>query len=180
MRTHRGEKPNSCEVCGSAFLCKSHLVNYMWTHRGEKPYSCEVCGLAFSRKSHLVNHTLVFNVFNDYFNVLLITGIHWYRRRTNQFCKIILLSWYQILLKICQPTLAVIHILVKCVALHFRKNQTWRSIWKSTQKGNLFLATLVTRPFGTNQIWRGISVRSQERGDIRARCVACCLQKTQI
>ena len=56
MRTLTGDKPYSCEVCGSAFSLNSTLKHHMRSHTGEKPYSCEVCRSAFSRKSILKKH----------------------------------------------------------------------------------------------------------------------------
>ena len=84
IRTHTGEKPNLCTICGkgfkskqllkyhvalhkgeSKFVCKycqrqflqnAQLQNHERTHTGERPFKCEECGKCFVQKTHLVTH----------------------------------------------------------------------------------------------------------------------------
>ena len=47
------ELKHQCKVCGKCFPYPSHLERHVRTHTGQKPYECQVCGQAFARNDSL-------------------------------------------------------------------------------------------------------------------------------
>ena len=55
-RTHTGDKPLECEICGKRFSESSNLFKHRRTHNVKGMHECQLCGKDFHRLDQLRRH----------------------------------------------------------------------------------------------------------------------------
>lgn len=55
-RTHTGDKPLECEICGKRFSESSNLSKHRRTHNVKGMHECQLCGKDFHRLDQLRRH----------------------------------------------------------------------------------------------------------------------------
>ncbi|KAI5643968.1 hypothetical protein NE865_04144 [Phthorimaea operculella] len=56
-RGQRAKRDHVCHTCGKAYTTKKTLEGHLRSHSGERPFRCAVCGAAFGYHAALYNHT---------------------------------------------------------------------------------------------------------------------------
>lgn len=52
-------KKFKCPYCSFSAMHQCILKRHMRSHTGERPYPCDICGKKFTRREHMKRHTLV-------------------------------------------------------------------------------------------------------------------------
>lgn len=65
-RSHTGERPYKCNICGVAFTQKGNLRRHMKIHSDEKPYKCHICNYKCRRRDALNGHMRIHSDIRPY------------------------------------------------------------------------------------------------------------------